>query len=27
VLPVAVDYRLCPETTLLEGPLVDAHRA
>jgi acetyl esterase/lipase len=27
VLPVAIDYRLCPETTLLEGPLVDAHRA
>ncbi|CAN9179705.1 unnamed protein product [Alternaria sp. RS040] len=24
VLPVAIDYRLCPETTLLEGPLVDA---
>ena len=23
VLPVAVDYRLCPETTILEGPLVD----
>jgi len=27
VLPVAIDYRLCPETTLLEGPLVDAHSA
>nr|AOO87089.1 polyketide synthase [Alternaria alternantherae] len=27
VLPVAIDYRLCPETTLLEGPLVDALRA
>lgn len=23
IFPVASDYRLCPETTLLEGPLVD----
>ena len=22
-LPVAIDYRLCPETTLLEGPMTD----
>ncbi|RYP59320.1 hypothetical protein DL769_008584 [Monosporascus sp. CRB-8-3] len=22
-LPVSIDYRLCPETTLLEGPMVD----
>ncbi|ETS86538.1 hypothetical protein PFICI_00366 [Pestalotiopsis fici W106-1] len=27
VLPVAVDYRLCPETTILEGPLVDVNDA
>ncbi|KAI1499966.1 hypothetical protein F5X99DRAFT_430171 [Biscogniauxia marginata] len=27
VLPVAVDYRLCPETTILEGPLVDVSDA
>ncbi|KAL9095875.1 MAG: hypothetical protein Q9165_001872 [Trypethelium subeluteriae] len=27
VLPVAVDYRLCPETTILEGPLVDVSNA
>ncbi|KAI9677123.1 MAG: Type I Iterative PKS [Bathelium mastoideum] len=27
VLPVAVDYRLCPETTILEGPLVDISNA
>lgn len=23
VLPISIDYRLCPETTILEGPLVD----
>ncbi|KAJ5598872.1 ketoacyl-synt-domain-containing protein [Penicillium hordei] len=23
ILPVSIDYRLCPETTILEGPLVD----
>ncbi|KAB5575475.1 hypothetical protein GE09DRAFT_1200074 [Coniochaeta sp. 2T2.1] len=23
VLPVSIDYRLCPEVTILEGPLVD----
>ena len=22
-LPVSIDYRLCPETTLLEGPMTD----
>ena len=22
-LPISIDYRLCPETTLLEGPMVD----
>lgn len=22
-LPISVDYRLCPETTLLEGPMTD----
>lgn len=27
VLPVAVDYRLCPETTILDGPLVDVSSA
>lgn len=27
VLPVAIDYRLCPETTILEGPLVDVANA
>ncbi len=27
VLPVAVDYRLCPETTILEGPLIDVSDA
>lgn len=27
VLPVAVDYRLCPETTMLQGPLVDVSDA
>lgn len=27
ILPVAVDYRLCPETTILEGPLVDVSNA
>ncbi|EPS34779.1 hypothetical protein PDE_09743 [Penicillium oxalicum 114-2] len=27
VLPVSVDYRLCPETTILEGPLVDIANA
>ncbi|KAL9079841.1 MAG: hypothetical protein Q9157_001297 [Trypethelium eluteriae] len=27
VLPVAVDYRLCPETTILDGPLVDVSNA
>lgn len=26
-LPVSVDYRLCPETTLLEGPMVDVSDA
>ncbi|KAK2037940.1 ketoacyl-synt-domain-containing protein [Colletotrichum somersetense] len=27
VLPVSVDYRLCPETTILDGPLVDVATA
>ncbi|CAG7993876.1 unnamed protein product [Penicillium salamii] len=27
ILPVSVDYRLCPETTILEGPLVDVFNA
>ncbi|KAF4780238.1 beta-ketoacyl synthase domain-containing protein [Colletotrichum scovillei] len=27
VLPVSVDYRLCPETTILNGPLVDVATA
>lgn len=27
ILPVSVDYRLCPETTILEGPLVDVSNA
>ena len=27
VLPVAVDYRLCPEITILDGPLVDVSNA
>lgn len=27
ILPVAVDYRLCPETTILDGPLVDLSHA
>ena len=27
ILPVSVDYRLCPETTILEGPLVDVVNA
>ena len=27
ILPVSIDYRLCPETTLLEGPYTDASRA
>ena len=27
ILPVAVDYRLCPETTILNGPLVDLGNA
>ncbi|KAF1964890.1 hypothetical protein BU23DRAFT_604520 [Bimuria novae-zelandiae CBS 107.79] len=26
-LPVSVDYRLCPETTLLEGPMTDVRDA
>ena len=26
-LPISVDYRLCPETTLLNGPMVDARAA
>ncbi|KAF2964213.1 hypothetical protein GQX73_g9357 [Xylaria multiplex] len=27
VLPVSVDYRLCPETTIVDGPLVDVSDA
>ena len=27
ILPVAVDYRLCPETTILEGPIPDVRDA
>lgn len=27
ILPVAVDYRLCPETTILEGPITDVSDA
>lgn len=27
VLPVSVDYRLCPETTILEGPIADVSDA
>ncbi|KAK1674046.1 hypothetical protein BDP55DRAFT_613354 [Colletotrichum godetiae] len=27
VLPVSVDYRLCPETTILKGPLIDVATA
>ncbi|KAK2006001.1 ketoacyl-synt-domain-containing protein [Colletotrichum eremochloae] len=27
VLPISVDYRLCPETTILNGPLVDVATA
>ena len=27
VLPVAVDYRLCPEITILKGPFVDVSKA
>ncbi|KAI9148766.1 5-methylorsellinic acid synthase [Paramyrothecium foliicola] len=27
VLPISIDYRLCPETTILKGPLVDVSDA